>query len=285
MSTLWERVTRDAKLISLPEAYLKLKAVLENPHYTVQQVAEAIGHDPALAARVLRLVNSPYFGLPTRIDNIPRAVSLLGTQQIHDLALATAVAHVFRGIDPKLHDMAGFWSRSLFSALVAQQLARICRVQQAERLFVAGLLADLGHLILYQSIPRESLNAERRWQELARPLVEVEREMLGLDYARVGATLMRQWQLPEALVESTEFHPEPLRARHDPLATAVVHLAMLMAQARRLDIAFGEGLAQPHPESLRRVGITVTGCVEIGQLMEPEMDNLLHLMNPLGRAC
>ncbi len=284
MSTLWERVTRDAKLISLPEAYLKLKAVLEDPDYTVQQVAEAISHDPALAARVLRLVNSPYFGVPTRIDNIPRAVSLLGTQQIHDLALATAVAHTFSGIDPRQHDMASFWSRSLFSALVAQQLGRVCRVEQAERLFVAGLLADLGHLILYQTIPRESLSAEQRWLELAQPLVEVERELLGLDYARVGATLMRQWQLPETLVESTEFHPEPIRAQRDPLGAAVVHLAMTMAQARRLGLAFGEGLAQPHPESLRRAGITVSGCIEIGQLMEPEMDNLLHLMNPLGKA-
>ncbi len=284
MSTLWERVTRDARLISLPEAYLRLKAVIENPNYTVQQVAEAIGHDPALTARVLRLVNSPYFGLPTRIDNIPRAVSLLGSQQIHDLALATAVAHAFQGIDPKRLDMAGFWNRSLFSALVAQQLARVCRLEQTERLFVAGLLADLGHLILYQSIPREALGAERRWQAVARPLVEVERDLLGLDYARVGATLMRQWQLPETLVETTEFHPEPLRAQRDPLGVAVVHLAMLMAQARSLGSLFGEGLMQPHPESLRRVGISVAGCIEIGQLMEPEMESLLHLMNPLGKA-
>lgn len=284
MSTLWERVTRDAKLISLPEAYLKLKTVIEQPNYTVQQVAEAISYDPALTTRVLRLVNSPYFGLTNRIDNIPRAVSLLGTQQIHDLTLATAVAHSFGGNDAKLYDLSTFWSGSVFSGLVAKQLAMVCHIEQVERLFVAGLLCDLGHLILYQNAPQESLQAEQRSLELERPLVEVEREILGLDYARVGAMLMRQWQLPEVIVETTEYHPEPLRAQRDPLATAAVHIAALMARARARELPFGEGLMQPHPESLKRLGVSIAGCAEIGGLMEPEMSNLLHLLNPMGKA-
>jgi HD-like signal output (HDOD) protein len=258
--------------------------VIERPNYTVQQVAEAISYDPALTTRVLRLVNSPYFGLANRIDNIPRAVSLLGTQQIHDLALATAVAHSFSGIDPKLHDLSSFWRGSVFCGLVSQQLGKVCGVAPTDRLFVAGLLSDLGHLILYQSIPKESLHAEQLAQELARPLVEVEREVLGLDYARVGATLMRQWRLPETLIEVTEYHPEPLRAQRDPLATAAVHIASLMARARSCGLDFGEGVMQPHPESLRRLGISLPDCIEIGQLMEPEMHNLLHLLNPLGKA-
>jgi HD-like signal output (HDOD) protein len=284
MSTLWERVTQEAKLISLPEAYLNLKAVIERPNYTVQQVAEAISYDPALTTRVLRLVNSPYFGLANRIDNIPRAVSLLGTQQIHDLALATAVAHSFSGIDPRFHDLSSFWRGSVFCGLVSQQLSKVCDIAPADRLFVAGLLSDIGHLILYQSIPKESLHAEQLAKNQARPLVEVEREVLGLDYARVGATLMRQWRLPETLIEVTECHPEPLRAQRDPLATAAVHIASLMARARSCGLDFGEGVMQPHPESLKRLSISLSDCVEIGQLMEPEMDSLLHLLNPLAMA-
>ena len=284
MPTLWERVTRDAKLISLPEAYLRLKGIIERPDYTLQQVAEAIGHDPALTTRVLRLVNSPYFGLAKPIDNIPRAVNLLGSQQIHDLALATAIAHSFNGIDPKRHDMAGFWRGSAYRGLVAQQLGRVCGVPGAERLFVAGLLSDLGHLILYQSIPREALHAERLAQERSRPLVEVEREVLGLDYARVGATLMRQWRLPETLIETTEYHPEPLRAQRDPLGTSAVHVADQMARSHGEGSAFGQASTVPHPESLKQLGITLEGCVEIGRLMEPELETLVHLLNPLGKA-
>lgn len=284
MSTLWERVTQDAKLISLPEAYLKLKSVLRRPNYTIQQVAEAISYDPALTTRVLRLVNSPYFGLANRIDNIPRAVSLLGTQQIHDLALATSVAHSFSGIDPKLYDVSNFWNNSVFCALVAQQLSKVCGLEQPERLFVAGLLSNLGHLILYQSVPQETQRAQRLSLEQLRPLVEIERELLGLDYARVGAMLMRQWQLPESLIESTEYHPEPLRAQRDPLATAIVHTAALMAQARSNGLEFGEGIVQPHPEIMKRLGVTLAGCTEIGDLMEAEMSHLLHLLNPMGKA-
>jgi HD-like signal output (HDOD) protein len=284
MSTLWERVTRDTRLISLPEAYLKLKGVLRTPHYTVQQVAEAISYDPALTTRILRLVNSPYFGLANRIDNIPRAVSLLGSQQIHDLTLATAIAHSFSGLDPSLHDISSFWRQSAFCGLVAQQLAKVCHMAQPERLFVAGLLSDLGHLILYQSVPKEALHAEQLSLEQSRPLVEVEREALGLDYARVGATLMRQWQLPESLIESTEYHPEPLRALRDPLATATVHLASQIARGQATGLSINEGVLRPHPEALKRLGVTLEGCIEIGQLMEPEMNNLLYLLNPLGKA-
>jgi HD-like signal output (HDOD) protein len=242
-------------------------------------VAETISYDPALTTRVLRLVNSPYFGLANRIDSIPRAVSLLGTQQIHDLALATAVAHGFGGIDPKLHDLLSFWRGSVFCGLVSQQLGKVCGAAQTDRLFVAGLLCDLGHLILYQSIPEECLHAEQLAREQARPLVEVEREVLGLDYARVGATLQRQWRLPEILIEVTECHPEPLRAKRDPLTTAAVHVANLMARARNYDLDFGEGVMQPHPESLKRLGVSLPDCVEIGQLMEPQMGSLLHLLN------
>jgi HD-like signal output (HDOD) protein len=284
MSTLWERVTRDAKLISLPEAYLRLKQVIDDPEYTVQQVAEAISHDPALTTRVLRLVNSPYFGLVKPIDNIPRAVSLLGTQQIHDLALATSVAHSFSGMDPKLHDLNRFWSDSVYCALVAKQLAVLCRLEQPERLFVAGLLSDLGHLILYQSIPRESLRAELQARQQSRPLVEVEREVLGLDYARIGATLMRQWRLPEPLIETTEYHPEPKRAQHDPLAAAVVHVADLMRRSRSSEQEMGEIPMLPEPESLTSLGITLTGCREIGEQIEPEMQGLLSLLNPLCKV-
>lgn len=284
MATLWEQVTRNAKLISLPEAYLRLKQVIDDPDYTVQQVAEAISHDPALSTRVLRLVNSPYFGLANPIDNIPRAVSLLGTQQIHDLTLATSVAHSFRGIDPKLHDLNRFWNDSLYCALVAKQLAVLCRLEQPERLFVAGLLSDLGHLILYQSIPQESLHAEKLALEQANPLVEVEREVLGLDYARVGATLMRQWRLPEALIEATEYHPEPLRAQRDPLTTSVIHVADLMRRARSSGLELGEQAMQPRAESLESLGLTLTGCREIGQHMEPELQSLQSLLNPLSKA-
>lgn len=284
MPTLWERVTQDAKLISLPEAYLRLKQVIDGPDYTVQQVAEAVSHDPALTTRVLRLINSPYFGLASPIDNIPRAVSLLGPQQIHDLALATSVAHSFSGIDPKRLDLNRFWNDSLFCALVAKQLATLCRLELPERLFVAGLLSDLGHLILYQSIPQETLNAERLAREQTRPLVEVERELLGLDYARVGATLMRQWRLPESLIEATEYHPEPLRSQHDPMATAVIHVADRMRRARRYEEALEEGTNQPDVSSLERLGLTLTDCTEIDERTEPEMQGLLSLLNPLSKA-
>ncbi|MCU7808109.1 MAG: HDOD domain-containing protein [Candidatus Thiodiazotropha sp. (ex Semelilucina semeliformis)] len=284
MSTLWEKVTRDAKLITLPEAYLRLKGVIGRPEYGISDVAEAISSDPALTTRVLRLVNSPYFGMASRIDTVIRAVNLLGTQQIHDLALATSVSHAFSGIDPATFDMTQFWKSSIYRGLAAQRLAKLRGVLDNERLFVAGLLSDLGHLILYQSIPNETLKAREISRKQQRPLVEVERETLGLDYARVGATLMRQWQLPESLIETTEYHPEPARAQKNPLETAIVHIAALLSKAKSDDRPFGEGILQPNPTAMKMAETSLASCLEIDTEVEAAVDDLLRTLAPIGKA-
>ncbi|MEW8028509.1 MAG: HDOD domain-containing protein [Candidatus Thiodiazotropha sp.] len=284
MSTLWEKVTREAKLISLPEAYLRLKSVVERPDYEVTEIADAVSTDPALTTRVLRLVNSPYFGLAGRIETVIRAVSMLGAQQIHDLALTTCIAHAFSGIDPAHLDMRSFWRGSVFSGLAAQQLAKHRGVLDSERLFVAGLLSDIGHLILYQSVPQEIMGADKQAREQQLPPVEVERELLGLDYARVGAALMRQWQLPDSLVETTEFHPEPLRSRKYPLETSIVHIAVLLSRSSNEDQPFDQGTLQPHPSAMDTARVSSGICLEISETVESEVDKLLETLAPLRKA-
>ncbi|MBT2969917.1 MAG: hypothetical protein B6D72_06570 [gamma proteobacterium symbiont of Ctena orbiculata] len=283
MTTLWEKVTRETKLISLPEAYLKLKAVVERPDYELTDIADAVSIDPALTTRVLRLVNSPYFGLAGRIETVIRAVSMLGVQQIHDLALTTCVAHAFSGINPDHLDMRSFWRKSIFSGLAAQHLAKNRGVLDSERMFVAGLLSDIGHLILYQSVPQEILEADNLARERQLPAVEVEREMLGLDYARVGATLMRQWQLPDSLIETTEFHPEPLRARKFPLETSIVHIAVLLSSASEAQ-AFDQGTLQPHASAMSTVNVSSETCLKISEAVESEVEGLLDTLTPLRKA-
>ncbi|MEW7974419.1 MAG: HDOD domain-containing protein [Candidatus Thiodiazotropha endolucinida] len=284
MPTLWEKVTREAKLISLPEAYLRLKSVVERPDYAITEIADAVSTDPALTTRVLKLVNSPYFGLAGRIETVIRAVSMLGAQQIHDLALTTCVANAFSGIDPTHLDMRSFWRSSAFSGLAAQQLAKRRGVLDSERLFVAGLLSDIGHLILYQSVPQEIIRADNLAREQQLPLVEVERELLGLDYARVGAVLMRQWQLPDSLIETTEFHPEPLRSRKFSLETSIVHIAVLLSRSWNENQPFDQGTLQPHPSALDSANVSSEICLEILETVESEVDKLLETLAPLSKA-
>ncbi|MCU7930373.1 MAG: HDOD domain-containing protein [Candidatus Thiodiazotropha sp. (ex Codakia rugifera)] len=284
MSTLWEKVTRDCKLISLPQAYVRLKSVIDSPEYRLEDVADAIRIDPALTTRVLKLINSPYFGLSAKIETVFRAVNLLGTQQIHDLALATSVAEAFSKHTTPGLDMHLFWRRSVYCGLSAQALAKQRGFMDSERLFVSGLLFDLGHMILYQSVPEITLEALSSSQQQQRPLVETEREKIGLDYARVGAVLMRQWQLPDCLVETSEFHCEPMRAQHYPIETAIVHIASLLAEGATAGGEFGTGLLQPHPGAMDKVGLSLEDCERVGSEVESELDTILYTIYPVGKA-
>ena len=284
MTTVWEQVTANAGLISLPEVYLRLKDLLAQPDFSMADVALIINQDLALTARLLRLVNSPYFGLVSKIDTVFRAVSMLGTRQVHDLALATSVAHSFAGMPSGVMDMPKFWRRSLFCGLVSRRLAKAAGVEDSERLFVAGLLRDIGHLVMYQTVPDPCRQAMLAAEKREMPLFLVERELIGIDYARVGGVLMRQWQLPNSLREATEFHVEPRRALEFPAQTYLVHLAALLVAAAEAGQPFGSGALGPQAESWAVTGLTLQQCLSVQSECAAEADEALDLFLPGSKA-
>jgi HD-like signal output (HDOD) protein len=285
MSTVWEQVTAGAKLISLPDLYIRLRAVLNDPDFSMGDVAEVIGKDPGMTARLLRMVNSAFFGLSANIETVTRATSLLGTQQVHDLVLATSVAETFQGISSDRVDMNGFWRRSVRCGVAARLLAESCNVLDSERLFVAGLLRETGHLIMYQTVPELALAAMEQAAEREQPLFEAERELIGLDYARVGGMLMRQWNLPKPLIHATEFHTEPARASENSLETAIVHLAGAM-----VDSADSDGKPDRWPTRVDAVawqvtGLTIPQCIEGLEKADAQFESVMQLIFPQpGRA-
>jgi HD-like signal output (HDOD) protein len=284
MTTLWEQVTANAKLISLPEVYLRLKDLLAQPDCSMADVALIIGQDPALTARLLRLVNSPYFGLAAKIETVFRAINMLGIQQVHDLTLATAVAHTFPGMPNEIMNIRKFWKHSVFCGLVSRGLAKAAGVQDSERLFVAGLLRDIGHLVMYQTLPQPCQQARLAAAQRVQPLYRVERELIGIDYARVGGVLMRQWLLPSRLREATEFHVEPHRALAFPLETYLVHLAALLVTAADSGQEFASGALQPQAESWDITGLSLTQCLVVRSEAAVEADRALDFFLPRSQG-
>jgi HD-like signal output (HDOD) protein len=284
MTTVWEQVTANAKLISLPAVYLRLKELLAQPDFSMSDVALIIRQDAGLTTRLLRLVNSPYFGLAAKIETVDRAVNMLGTRQVHDLALATSVAHSFADMPSDAMDMTSFWRRSVFTGLVSRGLAKVVGIADSERLFVAGLLRDIGHLVMYQTVPVPCREAMLAAQNRAQPLYLVEQELIGIDYARVGGVLMRQWQLPNCLREATEFHTEPLRAQACPMETYLVHLAALLVTASETRQEFGIGVLEPQAETWKVTGLDAEQCLSVQSECEVEADSALHFFLPEPRA-
>jgi HD-like signal output (HDOD) protein len=213
------------QLASLPVAVARISTILEREDFRVRDVAEAIGQDPALTARLLKIVNSPYYGLSGRIETITRAVGLVGADVLYGLALTTSVMQGFRKIPTCLVNMNDFWLNSLYCGVIARLLAREASVLHSERLFVAGLLHRIGALIIYMRLPdkaREILLAAAGDDRL---IPGLEKVRLGFTYAEVGMELAKAWKMPAALQEAIRWHLEPDQAENYRLEASLLYLA------------------------------------------------------------
>jgi HD-like signal output (HDOD) protein len=229
--TLDEIVARVSTLATLPDVYLRIKRILDDPASTHADVGEALQTDPAMAARLLRVANSAFYGRPGTITTITRAVGLLGTQQVHDLVLAAAVMQSFDGLFPEDLKPRDFWRASVTAATHAKLLAEHCSFLDAERMFVAGLLAQVGQLVLLEQLPVQMGSLGYLASQSGRRLCELQRDTLGFDYADVSGALFAAWNLPEALIEPIRRHTSPSMAEDHALEAAIVHIAVEAADA------------------------------------------------------
>jgi putative nucleotidyltransferase with HDIG domain len=229
--SLQDLVHGSRELTSLPEVVMRTIDLINDPGTSAAEIGVVLGEDPALTARLLKIVNSPFYGFPSRIDTVSRAVTVIGTLELLDLILATSVIKTFRGIPTDLVDMDSFWEHSLYTGVIARILASRMRAPNTERYFVAGLLHDIGALTMYCQIPDRAADTLRRARAELTPLHVIEQEALGFDHGEVGGELMRAWRLPENLAEAVRHHHSPTRAENHPLETAIVHLADVIACA------------------------------------------------------
>jgi putative nucleotidyltransferase with HDIG domain len=221
------RRTRD--VVSLPEVYYRTQDIIDDPSHDIGTLARIIQSDCGLTARLLKIVNSALYGLPRRVDRVSYALTLVGTRTLRDLILATSVTRTFHGISPGLVDMSTLWHHSIYCALIAQRLAKRCRVLHDERLLVGGMLHDVGQLALFQAQPALSAEALAMAENSDDGLLRAEREVFGYTHADVGAGLLEAWRLPESLQAIAQHHHEPLRAGEHALETAIVHIANAVA--------------------------------------------------------
>lgn len=232
MATTAEELARQVgELVSLPRAYHRISEMLDDPRFGAADIGKVIAHDPSLTARLLRIVNSAYYRFPSKIDTIPLAITVLGTRALHELVLATSIASAFSRISTGLVDVADFWHHSIYCGILARLLSRRLRRGQAEQLFVAGLLHDLGKLVIFHRLPEQASVVLGRYADSELPYYLIEREELGYDHAAVGAALLRQWQLPEVFQRTTAHHHELESATNCLDEISLIHVANEMTKS------------------------------------------------------
>lgn len=225
MPSARELVQSCTTVFTLPEIYLRVRNVVGNPGSTLDDLANVLKLDPAISARLLRIVNSPLYGFPKQIDTITRAVNLIGMQAVADLATVTTVGRSFSGMTVQLMDAPKFWRKSVLCALVAGKIAKSCGMNDSERFFIDGLLRDIGHLVLYQTVPQLALSALVEASEHNRSLAEVEQLHIGCNFAEVGADLIRSWGMPVQIEQAVRHQLRPDDAGEFALHASILHLA------------------------------------------------------------
>jgi putative nucleotidyltransferase with HDIG domain len=221
---------------------VRINRLLESPDSSIADIANVVNLDPAFTVRLLRVANSSFYGLSSSVDTVSKAVSVIGTSQIRNLALSMDVASSFAGLPNTLVSMENFWRHSLYCGLAARKLARLARGCDAEAVFTAGLLHDIGELVIFNRLPEQAKAALLLVLDSADVLAmhQAEQQTLGFDHAQVGGELARQWKLPPMLEECIACHHDIQAARCYPREAAIVHIAnifALMAEVQTLEPA------------------------------------------------
>lgn len=282
MPSAAEIVAQAPRLATLPSVYLKVRRALDDPQISIMELARVVATDPAIAARLLQVVNSPFYGLGGRVHTISQALSILGMQQVHDLVVASCLATTFRGIRPAQIDMTLFWYGSVFRALAARRLARACRLIDAERPFIDALLSDVGHLVLYLQLPEAAMQARTLMRRMRIPLTQAEQQTVGCDYAEVGQALLGAWGLPVAMQEAVGAHAEPPAEGAHALAASIVHIAAFLAcSGTDGELPFGPDIA---PAAWRATGLDPAALPELQAAAAAEVADVMELFFPRRAA-
>lgn len=206
-------VERVQKLPTLPAVANRITSLLNDPDCTALKIAEILATDQSLTARVLRLVNSAYYSLSAEVGNVRHAVALLGFRTISQMVISIAVFDVFKEKYGTEFDRNGFWKHSIGCAVLSKMIAQRSRYPREDECFTAGLLHDIGKVVLDQYLHDEMILVLKAVREQGLSFVDAEQVVLGLNHADIGAQVMKKWNIPLPILAAVQHHHQQVGER------------------------------------------------------------------------
>jgi putative nucleotidyltransferase with HDIG domain len=240
-------INKVTDLPALPEAVIQLNYMLKDSSSSIDYVAGVIEKDAALSAKILRLANSSYYGLSSRVDSVSNAIIVIGFNMVCNVITAEGVSALFK--DPQKNtgiDLTGLWLHTLGCAVSSKAIMLTKKGPEAEKAFVCGILHDIGKVVIAKTIPEEQKKISNLL--LSKPyktLITAESEVLGFTHAEIGYAAAKKWLFPDYILEVIRYHHKPSSAKIAPDIISAVHIGNAIAKS----LAFGKS-TEPYVTSI-----------------------------------
>lgn len=256
-----------ADLFALPEGYLRVKQLMDSDTASLDEVADVILLDPVLTSKLLKLANSAIYSLPYQVESVSKALLVLGKTQVYNLVLSIGIASACSKVDTSAIDLERFWEQSINAALIAKFLAEQCQLKPTDRYYVAGLLHNIGEMVVLNFNARQA-NQCQNYNSDIKPW-QLQQTELGFTYAECGAELLHLWHLPDSIVEPVALqHSTKFDIKNK--AQLVLHLAVRLA------------LANQHPDLYNTRQLVDPFILELLNLTQQDIIRAIDFCNTEG---
>lgn len=274
-AVITKALSRIGDIATLPKITVKIIEIVENPKSTARDLHDVIKNDPALSAKVLKVVNSAFYGLPGQIASVDRAIVLLGLSAVKNIAIASSIARMFRG--EKINDRftaRDLWTHSVSVGVAARNLCRLAGNRaEAEEVFLAGLIHDLGILVERQAFPDKLTEIVNRAAAGEDVYLECEKAVLGADHQTFGAALATKWKFPRNLRAVIGYHHNSEKVAEEmQQVVALVQLADILCNQKEIGFYLTTGDSPVTPDLLARAHLNQVHLEEMLQNLNEECD-------------
>lgn len=256
-------------LPTLPGMIEQISRAVESKRFSVADIGRLISRDQVLSAKVLKLANSAFFGFSRKVGSLTQALVLLGFDVVKGLILTSSVFDLMK------HRAEALWLHSMGVATAASIIATEIEFPEAEEASIAGLLHDLGKVVLRAHMPEDNEAIAALMAERGLTVREAEREVLGFDHSHIGQWLAESWKLPENLIDPIRWHHQPEGARNAPVVTAVVHLADHLTRAYGLGDGNDDWVPELDRTAMKRLNLS-------GKQLENIVDAMCDKLSSVG---
>ena len=241
-----EIIAKADSLQAAPGVVSQVLTLTADPDFSMDQLVRLVRMDPALTAHVLKMCNSPYYGLRQKVASLDHAIAVLGVNALVDMVLSSGLLRIFSGKaqDGYLLKKGQLWRHTMACGLIVQKLAVGFKINSSI-IFTAALLHDVGKLVLSQFVSQSFYEIESLIEEQHYTLVEAEREVLGIDHAALGGIIVEKWALPENIISAITYHHHPLDVPGPQNMVMLVALANQLANA----VEYGLEMAEANTET------------------------------------